>query len=65
MRRDTPAKRSSYAGPTACLRCDRSFASWDRRENRLCPNCREYLHEEPSDEPSYRLPKRRDGPRED
>lgn len=22
-----------------CLRCDRMFTSWDRRQNRLCPTC--------------------------
>jgi hypothetical protein len=65
MMRSTPGKRPSYAGPTACLRCERMFESWDRRQHRLCPSCRDYLQAEPSDEPSYRLPKARDVPREE
>jgi hypothetical protein len=54
---------SAHAGRTTCLRCERPFESWDRRQNRLCPSCRQYLHEEPSDEPTYLLPKRRYLPR--
>jgi predicted nucleic acid-binding Zn-ribbon protein len=50
--REPPPKPSPYAGRTTCLRCDRAFESWDRRQNRLCPNCRDYLREEPSDEPA-------------
>lgn len=34
------ATPNAYAGPTACLRCDDTFESWDRRQNRLCPKCR-------------------------
>jgi hypothetical protein len=49
----------SYAGLVTCLRCDRCFHSWDRRQNRLCTSCREYLNGEPSDEETYTLPKRR------
>jgi hypothetical protein len=51
-----PAKHSQYAGPTRCLRCDREFQSWDRRQNRLCPSCLQAIKEEASDEPSYALP---------
>jgi predicted amidophosphoribosyltransferase len=50
---EKPQKLSPYAGPTTCLRCDKTFESWDRRQNRLCPNCRETIEEQPSDEPSY------------
>jgi hypothetical protein len=50
----------AYAGPTTCLRCDREFHSWDRRQNRLCAKCLEYLNGEPSDEHRYSLPTRRD-----
>jgi hypothetical protein len=59
-----PSKRPSYAGLTTCLRCDRRFYSWDRRQNRLCLTCREYLDREPSDEESYAPPKRRQPPRD-
>jgi hypothetical protein len=54
-----PAPRLSYAGPTTCLRCDHTFQSWDRRHNRLCPSCRQFLTTQPSDEISYRAPTRR------
>jgi hypothetical protein len=54
----------SYAGSVTCLRCDRYFHSWDRRQNRLCTSCREYLNGEPSDEESYTLPKRSYMPRD-
>jgi hypothetical protein len=54
----------SYAGLVICLRCDRYFHSWDRRQNRLCAPCREYLNGEPSDEESYTLPKRSYLPRD-
>ena len=57
---DTP----SYEGSVTCLRCDRCFHSWDRRHNRLCTSCREYLNGEPSDEESYTLPKRSYLPRD-
>jgi hypothetical protein len=33
----SPPKRNPYAGLTTCLRCNREFQSWDRRQNRLCP----------------------------
>jgi hypothetical protein len=63
---NTPSsKRHSYAGLTTCLRCDRPFHSWDRRQNRLCASCLEYLKEEPSEEDRYVLPKRRHLPRDD
>jgi hypothetical protein len=55
----TPVTRVSYAGPTTCLRCDHTFRSWDRRHNRLCPSCRQYLNTQPSDETNYRAPTRR------
>jgi predicted amidophosphoribosyltransferase len=47
--RRTP-KPTAYAGPTICLRCDQTFESWDRRQNRLCPLCRHNLDREPSEE---------------
>jgi hypothetical protein len=59
-----PSIAPSYAGLVTCLRCDRCFHSWDRRQNRLCTSCREYLNGEPSDEESYTLPKRRNLPRD-
>jgi hypothetical protein len=55
----TPAPRVSYAGPTTCLRCDQRFRSWDRRQNRLCPRCRQVLSTQPSAEISHRAPTRR------
>jgi hypothetical protein len=55
-RRQTPPKPTSYAGPTTCLRRDDVFDSWDRRQNRLCPRCREAIEAEPSEEPSHDLP---------
>jgi hypothetical protein len=55
-------KRISYAGLITCLRCDEIFESWDRRQNRLCPSCREAIAAQPSDEPSHRLPKRKGQP---
>jgi hypothetical protein len=60
-------KPNPYAGRTTCLRCDRAFESWDRRQNRLCPRCLEYLREEPSDEPSYTIKRstRRSRPADD
>jgi predicted amidophosphoribosyltransferase len=51
-----PPKPTRYAGLTMCLRCDREFQSWDRRQNRLCPHCLQAIKEEASDEPSYSLP---------
>jgi hypothetical protein len=58
-RRDKPQERNPYAGPSSCLRCDDLFWSWDRRQNRLCPRCREAIDIEPSDEPMYPQPPRR------
>jgi hypothetical protein len=49
-------KHSPYAGSTTCLRCDHEFWSWDRRQNRLCPRCKNELDQEPSPEPSHELP---------
>jgi hydrogenase maturation factor HypF (carbamoyltransferase family) len=60
-----PSNRRFYAGLTTCLRCDRHFYSWDRRQNRLCQDCREYLDRMPSDEDSYTPPKRRHRPLDD
>jgi hypothetical protein len=62
QRRITP-KGSPYAGAVTCLRCDQEFWSWDRRQNRLCPECRQTINEEPSDELElpFRPPKRRFG----
>jgi hypothetical protein len=54
-----------YAGPTTCLRCDAGFESWDRRQNRLCPRCREAIAAQPSDEPQYDLLMLRHVPTED
>ena len=65
-RREKPPQRTTYAGLTTCLRCDRVFESWDRRQNRLCDACRQTIAEQPSDEPAYpiatsrRLPRERD-----
>ena len=42
-------KDNPYAGPTTCLRCERKFHSWDRRQNRLCLYCRELIDREPSE----------------
>jgi predicted amidophosphoribosyltransferase len=50
-----PPKPGPYAGPVTCLRCEKTFQSWDRRQNRICPNCREAIAEEASEEPSYDL----------
>jgi hypothetical protein len=50
-RRQKSPKYNPYAGPSTCLRCDRKFWSWDRRQNRLCSACREAIAAEPSDEP--------------
>jgi hypothetical protein len=49
-------KHSPYAGSTTCLRCDHEFQSWDRRQNRLCPHCKNDLDQAPSPEPSHDLP---------
>jgi hypothetical protein len=56
--RDHPSIRASYAAVITCLRCDRRFYSWDRRQNRLCVPCRECLATEPSAEDIYVPPKR-------
>jgi hypothetical protein len=53
--RQKPKKSTLYAGPTTCLRCDRVFESWDRRQNRLCMICRETIDREPSGEDDYPL----------
>jgi hypothetical protein len=64
--RQKPKKSTVYAGPTTCLRCDRVFESWDRRQNRLCASCHEAIAVEPSDEDEYpwyapwRRPRNRD-----
>jgi hypothetical protein len=63
-RRRTPPTPSPYAGSTTCLRCDARFESWDRRQNRLCEPCHAALAVEPSEEPSYPIPKGRRRPRE-
>jgi hypothetical protein len=54
-----PDPRVSYAGPAACLRCEETFRSWDRRHNRLCPRCRQLLTTQPSEETSHAAPSRR------
>ena len=46
---------TAYAGPTICLRCDKQFQSWDRRQNRLCVVCQQTIAEQPSDEPTYAI----------
>jgi hypothetical protein len=51
-----PPTRTRYAGPTTCLRCDETFDSWDRRQNRLCPCCLQAIEEGASDGASYPLP---------
>jgi hypothetical protein len=48
-------KDSAYAGSVTCLRCDEAFWSWDRRQNRLCPPCRQTIDQEPSAEEPHRL----------
>jgi hypothetical protein len=53
--RRTP-KGSPYAGHAPCLRCEQEFWSWDRRQNRLCPRCKNELDQEPSEEPRHPLP---------
>ena len=53
--RRTP-KGSPYAGHATCLRCEQEFWSWDRRQNRLCPRCKNELDQEPSEEPRHPLP---------
>jgi predicted amidophosphoribosyltransferase len=61
FRRQKSSTPSPYAGPTTCLRCENTFESWDRRQNRLCPNCREAIDREPSEESHvpFRAPMRR------
>jgi hypothetical protein len=54
-RRRKPPKATAYAGSTTCLRCDARFESWDRRQNRLFPSCRQAIEAQPSNEPSYPL----------
>jgi predicted amidophosphoribosyltransferase len=53
--RRTP-KGSPYAGHATCLRCEQEFWSWDRRQNRLCPRCKNELDQEPSEESRHPLP---------
>ena len=70
MSRQPPRRRKPlgtvYAGLTTCLRCDKVFESWDRRQNRLCDACRQTIEQQPSDElvhpitTSRRLPRRPD-----
>jgi hypothetical protein len=62
-RRKPRVAPNAYAGSTTCLRCDDTFESWDRRQNRLCSRCRAAIAAEPTAETLYRLPKRwvRDG----
>jgi len=57
-KKSPPPKDNPFAGLTKCLRCDRRFHSWDRRHNRICPSCKEFLQEQSSPEPIYRIPKR-------
>jgi predicted amidophosphoribosyltransferase len=61
FRRQKSSTPSPYTGPTTCLRCENTFESWDRRQNRLCPNCREAIDREPSEESHvpFRPPTRR------
>lgn len=54
---------TSYAGRIPCLRCDKVFESWDRRQNRLCDACGQTIAEQPSDEPAYSIAKPRRRPR--
>lgn len=49
---------NAYAGPVTCLRCDKTFRSWDRRHNRLCPVCHDTIRELPAAEDSYPTPNR-------
>ena len=63
--RSDPSNRRYYGGIIPCLRCDRHFYSWDRRQNRLCQSCREFLDTMPSEEDSYTPPKRRHRPLDD
>ena len=58
-------KPNAYVGPTTCLRCDKTFHSWDRRQNRLCTPCREAIAEVASEEPSYQLSPRQPRKRDD
>ena len=43
------------------LPCDSTFESWDRRQNRLCPHCRQAVDTQPSEEVSHavEIPRRR------
>ena len=60
-----PHKRSPYAGLIPCLRCDRYFYSWDRRQNRLCDPCRYDIDQAPSEEEAYPVVKSRRHPSDD
>ena len=61
--RQKPKKSVVYAGPTTCLRCDRVFESWDRRQNRLCEACRQAIAERPPGELPHSIQKPRRQPR--
>lgn len=63
--RSNHSDRRYYGGVIPCLRCDRPFYSWDRRQNRLCQDCREFLDRMPSEEDSHPPPKRHYRPRDD
>ena len=52
---------SPYAGSVRCLRCDEAFESWDRRQNRLCARCLEYVKAEPSPAHEYQVGGLRNG----
>jgi hypothetical protein len=65
FRRPKPSKPSPNAGPTTCLRCEKTFESWDRRQNRLCTRCLEAIAEMASEEPSYHLSPRQPRKRDD
>ena len=54
---------TAYAGLTTCLRCDKVFESWDRRQNRLCGACRQAMAERPPGEPPYTIAEPRRLPR--
>jgi hypothetical protein len=49
-RRYEKPTQNPYAGVVTCLRCDHLFRSWDRRQNRLCPDCREAIERDASEE---------------
>ena len=57
-RRKPRVKPNVYGGPTTYLRCDATFKSWERRQNRLCLRCSQAVAAEPSAETRHRLHKR-------